>query len=165
MDESRDDFLLRCASEMRSDMTGAERKLRRMLPCEWQAQEPLLGRYIADFFHPLYRIVVEADGGYHAPPWQRAKDASRDAAMRGDKITVLRFTNIQIIRQSSWVFHSIDRAVDTARHLMSLPPLIKMQTSVRKLTAEQALKARGKRLNGGKRKYHVITARDPIDLL
>jgi len=150
---------------MREDMTKAERKLRRMLSSEWRSQEPLLGNYIADFFHPRYRIVIEADGGYHTPPEQRAKDAARDAAMGGDKITVLRFTNTQVLKQSRWVFQSIDRAMGVAWRAMGLPPLEAALSSVRRLAAEQKRKDRRKRLNGGKCQYHVIPECDPIDLL
>ena len=37
-----------------------------------------LGRFIADFYAPSQRLVLEVDGVYHA---ERARDARRDAAL------------------------------------------------------------------------------------
>ena len=42
-------------------------------------QVPLLGRFIADFYAPSQRLVIEVDGAYHA---ERARaDARRNAAL------------------------------------------------------------------------------------
>ena len=51
-------------------------------------QVPLLGRFIADFYAPSQRLVLEVDGVYHA---ERARaDARRDAALVRAGYCVLR---------------------------------------------------------------------------
>ena len=134
-----------------------------MLPAAWLSQEPLLGDYIADFYHPQYMVVIEADGGYHTPQAQRDRDAVRDRAMAAAGISVLRFTNTQILRQARWVSQCIDRTAIAACATRGLPtPVAHGATAVR-LSAEQRRARRQKRLNGGKRSYHVIPERRPED--
>ena len=162
MHESRTDFIKRRADEMRAEMTKAERRLRRLLNSQWRSQEPILGSYIADFFHPIYRIVIEADGGYHNTVLQVAKDALRDSRMAADGIVVLRFTNLQILKQTPWVSACIDRQVATTCKAKGIPPTGRHSTKQR-LTVDQRNNARQKRLNGGKRQFHVIPERDPLD--
>ncbi len=161
MSESRSEFIKRRADEMRAEMTKAERKLRRLLNSHWRDQEVILGNYIADFFHPVYRIVIEADGGYHNELAQVAKDARRDAAMSADGIVVLRFTNLQILKQAAWVTACIDRQVAVVCRTKGIPPA--GYSTKHRLTSDQRCKLRQKRLNGGKRSFHVIPEEDPID--
>lgn len=163
MDESRHDFLKRRSEEMRLQMTKAEKKLRRLLNSQWRAQEPLLGRYIADFFHPIYRIVVEADGGYHNDQLQAMKDAERDAVMARDGICVLRFTNTQILKQTAWVSSCIDRQVDAACRVKGLERSKRVPAKVR-MAVDRRRALKQKRLNGGKRTFHVIPERDIDEL-
>lgn len=147
---------------MRANMTKAERKLRRLLNSQWRDQEPILGNYIADFFHPVYRIVIEADGGYHNTLAQVAKDAQRDAAMAADGIVVMRFTNLQVIKQTAWVSACIDRQVATTCKAKGISPANRMSARQR-LTNDQRRALKAKRLNGGKRSFHKIPERDPLD--
>lgn len=163
MHESRTDFIKRRADEMRAEMTKAERRLRRLLNSHWRGQEPILGSYIADFFHPVYRIVVEADGGYHNTILQVAKDALRDSRMAADGIVVMRFTNLQILRQTKWVSACIDRQVAVVCKAKGIPPNGRRSVAQR-LTDEQRNNRRQKRLNGGKRQFHVIPTKDPDEL-
>jgi very-short-patch-repair endonuclease len=45
----------------------------------FRRQVPLAGRFIADFYAPRARLVVEVDGGWHSR--RRAADARRDAKL------------------------------------------------------------------------------------
>jgi very-short-patch-repair endonuclease len=60
----------------------------RRLGVVFRRQVPLLGRFIADFYAPSQRLVIEVDGAYHA---ERARaDACRDAALVRARYRVLR---------------------------------------------------------------------------
>ena len=50
---------------------------------------PLRGRFIADFYAPAVRLVIEVDGAYHAG--HLPSDARRDAALARAGYRVLRF--------------------------------------------------------------------------
>lgn len=163
MTESRHDFLIRRSDEMRQDMTPAEKKLRRLLPSEWRAQEPLLGNYIADFYHPVYRIVIEADGAVHDEAVQVARDTFRNHAMERDGILVLRFTNTQIIKQTAWVVQTIDRRVAVVCRSKGIPLPGERKTTTKKLSIDRQRYLKLRRTNGGKRSFHVIPEKDPID--
>jgi very-short-patch-repair endonuclease len=54
----------------------------------FRRQVPLAGRFIADFYAPRARLVVEVDGGWHSR--RRAADARRDGKLRGLGYRVLR---------------------------------------------------------------------------
>ncbi len=95
------------ARRMRSGMTPPERILWRALKrlrhqgIRFKSQEPLLDKYIADFYLESPRVVVEVDGKQHLEPEHKAKDDIRDRDMRAAGITVLRFP-------ASKVFSAID---------------------------------------------------------
>ncbi len=51
----------------------------RQLGVAFRRQVPLGGRFIADFFAPAARLVVEVDGGFHAR--RAVADARRDRVL------------------------------------------------------------------------------------
>ena len=55
-----------------------------------------IGPYIADFYSPKNRIVVEFDGESHDDVSARSHDKERDAYMRSLGLHVIRFTNDEI---------------------------------------------------------------------
>jgi len=69
---------------MRGSLTATEQLLwnhlrSRRLGVVFRRQVPLLGRFIADFYAPSERLVLEVDGAYHG---ERGRaDARRDAAL------------------------------------------------------------------------------------
>jgi very-short-patch-repair endonuclease len=92
---------------LREDMTACERLLKSKLERRgFLAQVPLYG-FIADFYHPAYRVVVEADGAHHAE--QRTHDRRRDEVLRTHGNTVLRSSNRQIVTGVAGVVARIDR--------------------------------------------------------
>jgi very-short-patch-repair endonuclease len=60
----------------------------RRLGVQFRRQVPLCGRYIADFYAPVARLVVEVDGGYHRG--RKHADARRDRVLRRAGLRVVR---------------------------------------------------------------------------
>ena len=70
-----------------------------------------IGPYIADFYCPAAKLVVELDGGGHYRTDGIEYDRWRDAYMEGNGLRVLRFTNTQIEKEFCAVCEAIDCAV------------------------------------------------------
>ena len=90
------------AQSLRRQMTKEERHLwydfLKSLPLTVNRQK-VLGSYIADFYIASRRIVIELDGSQHYEESGAEDDRDRDAWMREQGITVLRYTNLQIQRE------------------------------------------------------------------
>lgn len=88
--------------DLRRRPTPAETKLwfdfLRRCPAKFSRQKPL-GNYIADFYCASRRLVVEIDGDTHFTDAGEAYDASRDAALRQQRLRVLRFTNDDVMQR------------------------------------------------------------------
>ena len=56
-------------------------------------RQKVIGDYIADFYIPKAKIVIELDGSQHFEPKHSEKDRERDAYMERLGILVLRYTN------------------------------------------------------------------------
>jgi very-short-patch-repair endonuclease len=70
-------------------------------------RQTVMGRYIADFYCPAIRLVVEVDGVTHA---DAAGDAERDAWMASENIRVLRFWNNEVMTNLPGVLEVIAEA-------------------------------------------------------
>ncbi|MBI2531202.1 MAG: endonuclease domain-containing protein [Deltaproteobacteria bacterium] len=88
------------ARALRKNSTEVERLLWRHLRM-WQLdgykfrrQQPI-GNYIVDFVCLEKRLVIELDGGQHAE--QSHYDSERDAWLRDQRFTVLRFWNNDVL--------------------------------------------------------------------
>lgn len=66
-----------------------ERLKERRLGVGFLFQEFVLG-YIADFYCPAAKLVVEIDGPIHSSPERRARDSVKDRALRWRGLHVLR---------------------------------------------------------------------------
>lgn len=71
----------------------------------------VIGNYIADFYCHQGKIVVELDGSQHYDPGVSQKDRARTAYFNGLGLRVLRFTNLEVIKQFSAVCEKIDEEV------------------------------------------------------
>ena len=102
------------AKRMRSEQTDHERRLwgilraRRLEGLKFRRQAPL-GPYIADFASFRHRVVVELDGSQHG---ESAYDAVRDAWLRGQGFTVVRFWNHEVMDNADGVVRTILAAVE-----------------------------------------------------
>ena len=61
-------------------------------------RQKVIGNYIADFYIPKAKIVIELDGSQHFEPKHSEKDRERDAYMKRFGILVLRYTNEYVNR-------------------------------------------------------------------
>lgn len=108
--------LFRYAKEMRAAPTEAESKVWELLTSEplrefkFRRQHPL-ANYIADFYCHALKVVIEVDGGIHERREQKEYDKFRDSDMVQFGITVLRFTNEQVLEQPEIVKEEIYRFI------------------------------------------------------
>ena len=72
----------------------------------------MIGNYIADFYCHQAKLVVELDGSQHYTPEETEYDQRRTEYMQTQGLTVLRFSNLDIIRN----FQSVCSAIDLAIH-------------------------------------------------
>lgn len=104
------------AKRSRTHSTQAESKLwealhGNQLGCKFRRQH-IIGNYIADFACIRFKLVVEIDGGYHLQGNQPLMDAERTADLQSRGLTVLRFTNEQVLHRLSSVISQILKSLD-----------------------------------------------------
>ncbi len=87
------------AKKLRKNMTKEEKKLwydcLRLLPCKVHRQY-VIGKYVVDFYCASADLVIELDGAQHYEDDALRYDAERDAYLRSQGMTVLRYTNIEL---------------------------------------------------------------------
>ena len=106
--------LLSRARKLRHDMTKEERHL-------WYdflrgysprfSRQKLIVPYILDFYCSTAALAVELDGGQHYEDAGKAYDERRTAYLQQQGIQVLRFSNLDIIRNFDGVCFEIDAIV------------------------------------------------------
>lgn len=102
--------MLENAKALRSNQTEAEQRLwyhlraHRFMGLKFKRQKPI-GRYILDFVCLEHRLIIEVDGGQHAE--QVIEDQHRDAWLRSQGYTVLRFWNHDVTQQLEGVLEQI----------------------------------------------------------
>ena len=105
--------LKQISRSLRRNMTDAEKLLWSKLRGEQLSghqfyRQKIIGRYIADFYCPKAKVVVEVDGGQHYGDEGIEKDRKRDEYMGSEGITVLRFSdrgvlgNIDAVSEEIW---------------------------------------------------------------
>jgi very-short-patch-repair endonuclease len=104
------------AKELRRNSTDAENALwrllrdRRLLGIKFRRQHPL-GPFILDFYCFDHRLAVEADGDHHADEDVLAYDERRTRYLLDEGITVLRFSNREILTERDGVLSIIAQAL------------------------------------------------------
>ena len=92
--------LVERAKELRKNMTAPEKKLwqafLRELPIRVLRQRPI-DQFIVDFSVPSSKLVIEVDGDSHFSEQGLAHDAERTAVLEGYGLTVIRFTNTEVM--------------------------------------------------------------------
>ena len=83
-------------------------------PVRFLRQKPI-GQYMVDFYAPTVRLVVEADGSQHMDAGNLAADSRRDAFLRAQGLRVLRFDNLQVLKEIEGVMEVILRAVSQSQ--------------------------------------------------
>ena len=111
--------------ERNAKLTGNARNLRRHMTKEeamlWYQflrlyqpkfhRQYVIGNYIADFYCHQAKLVVELDGSQHYTPEERAYDKKRTDYLQAQGLRVLRFSNLDVVRQFRHVCEAIDTAI------------------------------------------------------
>jgi very-short-patch-repair endonuclease len=70
-------------------------------------RQKIIGNYIADFYCPTLKLVIEVDGGQHYSAEGKDNDRMRDAYMSGAGITVIRFSDRDVLKNLEAVLEEI----------------------------------------------------------
>lgn len=109
--------LFELARAHRKGMTEAEKVLwealrgRRWKGHKFRRQHPI-GNLIADFFCFESDLVVEVDGEYHLDKDQRTYDKNRTFVLTEEGLTVIRFTNKEVIESMDFVLQEIEKQLN-----------------------------------------------------
>ncbi|OJT22755.1 hypothetical protein BO221_21730 [Archangium sp. Cb G35] len=118
--------LLALCRRLRVDTTDAESLLwrlmraRRLVGVKFRRQHQF-GPYILDFYSHEAKLVLELDGDGHARPEQQARDAERTAFLGAHGLTVLRFSNREVLQETEAVLTRIWNQMSTNPHPVPLP--------------------------------------------
>ncbi len=102
---------------LRKNQTDAERKLwsllrnRQLADVKFRRQFSI-DRYIIDFYSPEYKIGIEADGGQHYSDEGEVKDKLRSNKLNEYGIQILRFSNLDILKNIEGVYEVILNTVE-----------------------------------------------------
>ena len=80
---------------------------------QFYRQKPL-GNFIVDFYCPAARLVIEIDGGQHYEQDGRIRDGLRDDYLENLGIRVLRFSNLDVLKNMEGVIAVIIEYLETA---------------------------------------------------
>ena len=101
------------AHYLRQVKTEAEEKLwqslrnRKLMNLKFRRQHPF-GNYVLDFYCHQIKLCIEADGGIHNEKDIREYNIERTKILNENGITVLRFTNQEIIETTTIVTQIIE---------------------------------------------------------
>jgi very-short-patch-repair endonuclease len=104
--------LKRRARSLRANLTDAEQRLwarlrrKQILGVQFYRQKPI-GYYIADFYAPAARLIVEVDGSQHADLAQAEHDKRRTVYFKEFGLRVLRFNDRQVLLEIDSVTEEI----------------------------------------------------------
>ena len=100
--------------ELRKSQTGAERQLWKILRNKQMGgykffRQYGIGPYITDFYCPLSKIVIEVDGGQHYSEQGMRDDKQREGYLKRGGIRVIRFSNLDVLKNMAGVFECIQK--------------------------------------------------------
>jgi very-short-patch-repair endonuclease len=90
-----------------------------------------LGQYIVDFVCFEKRLIIELDGGQHVE--QLKYDTERDAWLRAQGFSVLRFWNNEVLQNSDGVKQVILKALQSTPFLNPSPQGGRRKSGIKKL--------------------------------
>jgi len=109
------------AKELRKNMTPAEKvfwnrvRNKKFQGLKFRRQHPI-EYYIADFYCPEKKLVIEIDGKIHDQIDKKEQDKNRDAEIKKYDLKILRFKNKEII-------NNISQALNIIKVELQIPPL------------------------------------------
>ena len=102
------------AKELRKNMTKEEKHLwydfLRLYPIRFSRQK-VIDNFIADFYCDKAKLVIEIDGSQHYTEEGREKDNFRTEILEDYDLTLIRFTNYQVVNNFYGVCEYIDKIV------------------------------------------------------
>ena len=107
----RNEKLKANAQKLRKQMTKEEAHLWYQFLCRYSLRfrrQYVIGNYIADFYCHQAKLVVELDGSQHCDPRGIEYDETRTQYLRSQGLQVLRFSNLDVMRQFGAVCEVID---------------------------------------------------------
>ena len=108
--------LKQLSRNLRRNMTDAEKLLwskirgKQLKGVQFYRQK-IIGNYIADFYCPKTRLVIEIDGGQHYSAEGEEKDRRRDEYMARTGIRVLRFSDREVLENLESVLEKLWRGL------------------------------------------------------
>jgi len=128
------------ARKLRKTMTDAELKLwqhirgKQLHGVQFYRQRPL-GPFIADFWAPSIRLVIEVDGSQHHEADGMQSDGRRDEWFRRQGIHVIRYDNRQVLLETEAVLEHLVALIHSLRSHPPCPPLRKRRGELNSRTA------------------------------
>ena len=116
--------IFKLAKELRKEETEAEKILweklnkNQMLGLQFRRQHPI-NMFIADFYCAKLKLVIEVDGSIHEIPEYQDHDIGRSEILNDFGITVIRFTNEQIMNEIDYTLEQIEI---TAKQILNSTP-------------------------------------------
>ena len=115
------------SQQLRKNMTAAETflwsKIRiKQVKGHWFYRQKPVGEYIADFYCPRAKLVVEVDGGQHFTEETASNDRVRDEYMWSLGLTVLRFSNSEVLKNTDSVAETIYELLGKISYKIPLTP-------------------------------------------
>ena len=107
------------ARELRTNMTDAERALwnevrrKQIFGAQFYRQKPV-DQFVVDFYCPAAQLVIEIDGEHHREQDHEERDRIRDQTLQALGLTVLRFSNADVLHRLADVVTQIEDAVSRA---------------------------------------------------
>lgn len=114
------------AKQLRKSLTISEQRLwnwlrkRTFLGFKFRRQAPI-GHFVADFYCPELKLVIEVDGRHHETIDMSEYDSERTLYLRGRGVEVVRVTNELIARDSLTAEQVIQWAIETRSAELGLP--------------------------------------------
>ena len=103
--------MLRFSQKLRKNMTKEERHLwydfLKTYPVQFRRQY-VIGSYITDFYCYRAKLVIELDGSQHCEPSDIQYDQMRTAYLHAQGLLVLRYSNLDIMKNFRGVCENID---------------------------------------------------------
>ncbi len=108
--------IFQIAERLRRDMTIAEKMIwekvsDKKLGVRIRRQHPIWN-FIADFYCHEVKLVIEIDGGIHLHAENKEYDISRDIILKEFQIEILRFTNDEVMKDTSLVIEKIKSTIE-----------------------------------------------------
>ena len=102
------------AQELRNNMTIAEKKLwydyLNKYPLRFRRQITI-GNYILDFYCASAKLAIELDGSQHYSDEGKENDSARTAYLQSNGIKVLRYSNLDVLKNFDGVCKDIDMQI------------------------------------------------------